>query len=231
IEYTEEIDTLSRLQFLISRNELNSLNLDENYDELIHILLRNYTGVFSDEVYIDESLLATRMKKSREEIYQMLLQLARLRYIRYIPQKKTPFIVFTTAREENQFVSIPKTVYEDRKRRFESRIKGMIDYVTNDRVCRSRVLLTYFDEIHHKDCGHCDVCLNKNKTGLSNFEFNQIKSVLMLELAQTPLRLTDLVNRVSSFENEKTITVIRFLVDEGTLSLKDDTLSVVKFDN
>ncbi|MCW1734663.1 RecQ family ATP-dependent DNA helicase [Anaerorudis cellulosivorans] len=231
IEYTEEIDSLSRLQFLISRNELNSLNLDEDYDELIHILLRNYTGVFSEMTYIDESLPATRMKKSREEIYQMLLQLARLRYIRYIPQKKTPFIVFTTGREENQFVSIPKSVYEDRKRRFENRIKGMIDYVKNDHVCRSRVLLTYFDEIHHNDCGHCDVCLNKNKTGLSNFEFNQIKSVLILELAQTSLRLTDLVNRVTSFENEKTIAVIRFLVDEGILSLKDDTLSVVNFDN
>jgi ATP-dependent DNA helicase RecQ len=92
-------------------------------------------------------------------------------------------------------------------------------------------LLTYFDEKNHSDCGRCDVCLEKNKTGLSNFEFNQIKLDLMHELTQTPLRLTDLVNRITSFENEKTITVIRFLVDEGILLLKDDTLSVAKIDN
>ena len=231
IEYTEEIDTRSRVQFLIYRDELYSLKLDKKYDELIHILLRNYTGIFSEEVYIDESLLATRTGKSREEIYQMLLQLSRLGYIRYIPQKKTPFIVFTTGREENQFVRIPKPVYEDRKRRFKNRIKGIIDYVKNDHVCRNRILLTYFDEKNHNDCGRCDVCLEKNKTGLSNFEFNEIKANLIHELTQTPLRLTDLINRITSFENKKTITVIRFLVDEGILSLKDDTLSVVKTDD
>jgi ATP-dependent DNA helicase RecQ len=161
----------------------------------------------------------------------MLLQLTRLRYIRYIPQKKTPFIVYTTGREEKQFVRIPKPVYEDRKRRFKNRITSMIDYVKNDHVCRNRILLTYFDEKNHNDCGCCDVCLEKNKTGLSNFEFNRIKSDLMHELTQNSLRLTDLVNRITAFENEKTITVIRFLVDEGILSLKDDTLSVTKIDN
>ena len=231
IEYTEEIDTRSRVQFLIYRDELYSLRLDKEFDELIHLLLRNYTGIFSEEVYIDESLLAARTGKSREEIYQMLLQLARLRYIRYIPQKKTPFIVYTTGREEKQFVRIPKPVYEDRKRRFKNRITSMIDYVKNDHVCRNRILLTYFDEKNHNDCGRCDVCLEKNKTGLSNFEFNRIKSDLMHELTQNSLRLTDLVNRITAFENEKTITVIRFLVDEGILSLKDDTLSVTKIDN
>ncbi len=107
----------------------------------------------------------------------------------------------------------------------------MIDYVKNDHVCRNRILLTYFDEKNHNDCGRCDVCLEKNKTGLSNFEFNRIKSDLMHELTQNSLRLTDLVNRITAFENEKTITVIRFLVDEGILSLKDDTLSVTKIDN
>lgn len=231
IEYTEEIDTLSRLQFLVYRDELYSLPLDKAYDELIHVILRNYTGVFSDEVYIDESLLSTRTGKSREEIYQLLLQLARLHYIRYVPQKKTPFIAFTTGREENQFVSIPKAVYGDRKRRFESRIKSMIYYAKNNQVCRSRVLLTYFGEKDHKDCGICDVCLKKNETGLSNYEFNQIKTALFLELSHSSYRINDLLSRITFIEIEKTIKVIRFLIDEGMISLQDDTLSLTKNDD
>ncbi len=224
IEYTEEIDTRSRVHFLIFRDELYTLNLDKAYDELIHTLLRNYTGVFSDEVYIDESLLAIHTQKSRHEVYEMLSQLARLRYIRYVPQKKTPFIVFTQSREENQFVRIPKSVYEERKRRFETRIKAMIAYVENDHVCRSRMLMIYFDEKNPQDCGHCDVCLRKNATGLSNFEFREIKSALLNQLEGEPLRINELVGRIAAFESEKTITVIRFLVDEGGLSLKDDTI-------
>ena len=69
-------------------------------------------------------------------------------------------------------------MYEERKRRFEKRIHAMIDYAERNDVCRSRVLLIYFDEEGASDCGSCDVCLAKNETGLSNFEFGQIKQAV-----------------------------------------------------
>lgn len=227
IEYTEEVDSRSRLRFLIFRDELYSLNLSKDNDELIHTILRNYTGVFSDDVYIDESMLAIRLGKSREEVYQMLVHLAKLRYIHYVPQKKTPFIIYTTSRDDTQFVSIPKSVYEERKKRFKKRIVSMTNYVENDRICRSRMLLIYFDEKNPKDCGHCDVCLRKTETGLTNYEFNRIETLLAESLnATSPQRLNDLLKSVPGFNAEKVITVIRFLVDRGRLSLKDDEISL-----
>ena len=119
IEYTEEIDLRSRIRILVYRDEMYSLPMERDQEELLHAILRNYTGLFSDDVYIDESLLATRIGKSRSEVCEMLIGLSRARYIRYIPQKKTPFIVFTSAREDVRFVSIPGEVYEERKRRFK----------------------------------------------------------------------------------------------------------------
>src|SRR5690554_3283416 len=102
IEYTEEIETRSRIRFLIYRDEMYSLRLDKEIDALLHTILRNYTGVFSDDVYIDESFLAVRLDKERQEVYDMLVTLSKMRYIRYVPRKKTPFIVFTTARERSE---------------------------------------------------------------------------------------------------------------------------------
>jgi len=58
IEYTEEIDVRSRIRFLIYRDEMYSLHLDKDTDELLHTILRNYTGVFSDDVYIDGAIQA-----------------------------------------------------------------------------------------------------------------------------------------------------------------------------
>lgn len=46
IEYTEEIDLRSRIRFLIYRDEMYALRLDKDTDELLHTILRNYTGVF-----------------------------------------------------------------------------------------------------------------------------------------------------------------------------------------
>ena len=229
IEYTEEIDLRSRVRFLIYRDEMYTLQLEREMDELLHTLLRNYTGLFSDDVYIDESLLAARTGKSRNEVCEMLIALSRMRYIRYIPQKKTPFIVFTTSREDSQFVSIPRTVYEERKKRFEKRIHSMIDYVEEGDVCRSRMLLIYFGEKNPKDCGYCDVCLRRNEAGVTNYLFRLLRKKILaqFELEQT-LRLNMLVEQVTDGEGdqEQVIKVIRFLVDSGELELHDDRISL-----
>ena len=230
IEYTEEIEARSRVRFLIYRDELYSLSLSKDADELIHTILRSYTGVFSDDIYIDESMLATRIGKNRHDVYEMLKNLSRLRYIRYVPAKKTPFIVFSTSREELQFVTVSKTVFENRKERFEKRIYSMIDYAENNDVCRSRVLLIYFGEKDASDCGVCDVCLKKNEIGLTNREFNKISEKLINTLSERgSCRLNELVDLVSESEqqNENVIKVIRFKIDKGELLLSDDTIRSV----
>ncbi|QRX62842.1 RecQ family ATP-dependent DNA helicase [Dysgonomonadaceae bacterium zrk40] len=229
IEYTEEIDLRSRVRFLIYRDEMYTLQLERDKDELLHTLLRNYTGLFSDDVYVDESLLAARTGKSRREVCEMLIALSRMRYIRYIPQKKTPFIIFTTSREDAQFVTISRTVYEERKKRFEKRVLSMIDYVEEEGVCRSRMLLIYFGEKNPKDCGYCDVCLRRNEAGVSNYLFRMLREkILALLQPEQVLRLNSLVEQVADTEGNpgQVIGVIRFLVDSGELELHDDRISL-----
>ncbi len=229
IEYTEEIDLRSRVRFLIYRDEMYTLQLNTEMDELLHTLLRNYTGLFSDDVYIDESLLAVRMGKSRKEVCEMLITLSRMRYIRYIPQKKTPFVLFTTSREDTPFVSISRQVYEERKRRFEKRITSMIAYVEEHEVCRSRMLLIYFGEKEPMDCGECDVCRRKNESGVTNYLFRNLREkILSLMELEPSYRLNRLVERVSEQDGspEQVIRVIRFMVDTGELSLRDDRISL-----
>lgn len=229
IEYTDEIDNRSRLKFRIFRNELYNLHLAKDYDQLIHAILRNYTGVFTDDVYIDESFLGAKVNKSRQEVFEMLTNLSKSKYINYVPQKKTSFIIYTTSREENQFVFIPKSVYEKRRKRFKGRINAMIEYVEKENICRSRILLNYFDESNTKDCGICDVCLQKSKTGLSNFEFENIKSLLLdCFTDKAHFRLNELINCAKGYitDSEKVITVLRFLIEEEVFDLDDDTISL-----
>lgn len=229
IEYTDEIDNRSRLKFRVYRNELYTLRLGEEYEKLIQAILRNYTGVFADDVYIDESFLGGKIGKTRQEVYDMLITMSKLKYINYVPSKQTAFIVYTSRREENQFVAIPKAVYEKRKKRFEKRIQSMIHYVESEHICRSRILLVYFNERNSKSCGICDVCLQKNKKKLSDSEFDSIRALLIKSLStKTDIRLNELVDDVKTKidDVEKIIAVLRFLIDEGVFHLEVDTISL-----
>ncbi len=229
IEYTDEVDNRSRLIFKVYRNELYTLRLTQEYDQLVHVILRSYTGVFTDHVYIDESFIGSKIGKTRQEVYEMLTTMSKAKYINYVPQKKTSFIIYPTSREENQYVHIPKSVYEKRKKRFKGRIDAMIDYVERERVCRSRILLTYFDERKAKNCGVCDVCLRKNKSGLSNYEYGIIRELLINSFAETKsIRLNELVDSVktSSLDGEKVIIVLRFLIDHEVFDLENDAVSI-----
>lgn len=230
IEYTEDIEVRSRIKFLVYRDELYNLKLSEDNSDIIYTILRNYSGIFSDYAYIDEGFIATKLNKTKNDIYQSLVQLAKIKYIDYVPQKKTPYIVYTTSRDDIEFVSIPKLVLEDRKNRFEKRITSMTNYAENDRFCRSRMLLVYFNEKNPKDCGNCDVCLKRNKSGLTNFEFleiaNQINSTLKEE---SPQRINPLVDSIKEHEPEKVIAVIRFQIDNGILEVRqDDEIALLK---
>ena len=229
IEYTEEQENASRLVFTATRDELyRYLHQDKKTDEVIQCILRSYTGLFSDYVYINEGLISTRTGLSQQDIYDVLVGLSKYRIVNYIPHKKTPLIIYTRTREEVKYLSIPRSAYEERKERFESRISRVMEYINENRICRSRMLISYFGEEEPSDCGCCDVCLAKNDSGLNNHTFNAIRDALLDALADGPAEAKKLMENIS-FPSDKIITVIRFLADhDDRFSQEDGVLSLTK---
>lgn len=229
IEYTEEQENASRLVFTATRDELYKyLHQDKKTDEVIQTILRSYTGLFSDYVYINEGLISTRTGLSQQEIYEVLVGLSKYRIVNYIPHKKTPLIIYTRTREEIKYLSIPRSAYEERKKRFESRINRVMEYINENRICRSRMLISYFGEKGTSDCGCCDVCLAKNDSGLNNHTFNTIRDALQKALTDGPQEAKKLTENLP-FPADKIITVIRYLADHDEhFSLEDGIISLTK---
>ena len=174
IEYTEEQDNQARVMFTVSRNELYRLeNTSPNEEKIITALLRNYGGLFTDYNYIDESFIASQCALQPHQVYMILKGLSQRHILHFIPQKKTPYIRYTQRREDKEHIQLMPAIYEERKAQFTERIHAIIEYASNDSVCRSRQLLRYFGEGNNHDCCQCDVCLSHRKEGMvSEPQFN-----------------------------------------------------------
>jgi len=235
IEYIENPDNASRMIFLVNREELyHVLRQDQLTDEIIQIILRSYTGIFADYVFIDESLIATRINSSHDDVYNALIMLSKSHVINYIPRKKMPQVVFTCNREETNRVVIPRSIYEDRFERTQRRIKEVIAYINDQRHCRTRILLHYFGEKADKDCKVCDVCLRKTQSGLTNWELNAVKDQLMQQLNEKKSLPVNFLALELPLGKEKNLKALRYLIDnEENLQYKDGAIqkSLPRLDN
>ena len=229
LEYTDEQDNASRILFTIRRDELYKLReMGTEAETLIQTILRSYTGVFTDYAYISEDTLAIRTGLTRQQIYNILVTLTKRRIVDYIPHKKTPYIIYTRERLELRYLHIPASVYEERKARYEARIKAMEEYVTSESVCRSRMLLRYFGEKNEHNCKQCDVCLNRHETDcLPEDYFREMRKQILELLARKSLPPAGIANAIEA-EREDISRVIQYLLEEGELKMQDGMLHISK---
>lgn len=214
LEYTDEQDNASRIMFTITKEELYRIReQSEDTEKLLRILLRSYTGLFTDYAYISEDNLSTRSGLSKQQIYETLLSLSRQHILHYIPAKKTPYIIYTRERQETERVYLSKEVYEDRKESYVQRINAMIEYAESENRCRSRMLLRYFGEKNEHNCGQCDVCLQQHQSGLKSGEFEAISQQLQALLKENPLSLQEIKDKMQVTENHL-MKVVSYLVSE-----------------
>ena len=176
IAYEEEQDNRARLHFTLGRDELDRLNhLSEKENIIITTLLRCYGGLFVEYQYVNENFLAQQAGMDAVDVYILLKSLNDKHILHFIPQKKTPYIKYVRDREDGEDVVLSAAVYDDRKADMERRIKKMIEYVSDEKTCRSRMLLKYFGEKCADDCGQCDVCNERKINRLSEQRLSPAK--------------------------------------------------------
>ena len=214
---SEAVYIPSKLNVLVSKEELYEFQLkNRNFDLLVKTILRTYQGAFNHFVNLNEYQLANFMKISRAELSKLFQNLSQLGIIDYKPQKDQPQLTLLEERTDAKNLILDKKLYDFRKKRHKERIEKAIAYA-EDQICRSKQLLAYFGEQDAVDCGVCDVCLERNKSSLSNDEFKKYEDKIRMILKDGPLSLENIVDSFGPNRREQVLKTITYLVNEGLL--------------
>lgn len=227
IELTDEVNNTSRIHFILERDDLYKFQVkNRKFDGFIKLLLRSYTGLFSDYAKIDEDILAKRANISRDLIYQYLTALSKVKVISYIPARKSPLVIFIEERLDDKSLHISYESYQERKERYEKRMNAMLEYALSVDNCRNNLLLKYFGQAPGKPCGECDVCKSRLEDETSPERLEQIKNELLELLSLNPQYLGELQETLEI--KEQTIeSIVRTLLDQEKVHyLEDGRLSL-----
>ncbi len=215
---SEDVDISTKIQIAVDRNDLYDLEFpDRRMPQLLEILMRKYTGVFSYPVPIDEDYVASQIGVPVPMLRQLLYKMSLEHTVRYVPADHATVIFLHHDRLRPKNVNLDPKRYEMLKDSCVGRIQKMIDYISEESVCRSRYLLEYFGQTESEDCGTCDVCRAKPKAARSEDPAALISSFINDEMSGI-YAIDDVLHRFSSpgqLAMEDCVAILRRLIDEG----------------
>lgn len=225
-ELTDELDNPSRIKFIVNRDELYIIQLkNASLDAFIKVILRLYTGLFSSFIAIDEDYIARATRNSKAAVTSSLILLSQMKIIKYLPNFKSPLIIFNEERLDNRNFYISESTYFNRKNAFERRVDAMFDYAENISVCRSTSLLRYFGEDDSQSCGYCDVCLSK-KREINSIQFDKDLAYKILKILESGDKTyNDIIIELGE-ESSQLAQVLRDLIDRGEVYQIEDLFSL-----
>lgn len=218
---TDVLDNPTRIMFRTSREELYKLQVERmELDSFLRIILRLYTGLFTEFVAVDERYIAKMSGYTEQKVKELLYQLSVMRVIRYIPRRSSPLLILQEERLPSEDVVIAPATYHRRREMEELRAAAMGEYAENGSQCRSVLLREYFDEVEPEPCGVCDVCLSRRREDMfrESDAFAGVRTEILRVLSELPtgrpITLRALVARVPG-RPMVVLTMLRRLLADG----------------
>jgi ATP-dependent DNA helicase RecQ len=219
----EAVHTPSRVYIKADKESLYRFQVENEYfDPFIKTLLRSYSGIFSEFSVIREEDLAKRTNLPTAKVIELLIKLSKFQVIDYLPRTDKPRIVYTENRVESKDLTLSPEHYKNRFISAQKRAEAIIWYAESTHKCRSQALLAYFGESEARRCGKCDVCIQRNKIEITDFEFNAILKEIKPALKTSPCSIQELVEMVKDVDEDKVIRAIQWLLDNEKIEVNTD---------
>ncbi|PIB37366.1 hypothetical protein BFP72_02975 [Reichenbachiella sp. 5M10] len=221
---TENTSKSSSLKISASPSEVYKFSISHaKYEPLIKAMLRLYGGgMYNDFFSISEFELAKLSQDAKSEVIKKLHFLEQHDLVVYDAMKTKPQLTYLLPRLEQSALKRYHRLTEPRQAVIKEKTEAMVDYVNNNKLCRTRIFQEYFDEHAYLNCGVCDVCIRAKKEQGFEGELDKVKRAIMASLESGPQMVKVLKGQTYGYNEFVFAEALRKMMDDGIVFVSDD---------
>ncbi|MEL4307714.1 RecQ family ATP-dependent DNA helicase [Joostella sp. CR20] len=218
ISLTETHLKKTTVQFITTNAQL-FYYLDQNpsVEKIVQHILRTYGGIFDIPTNINTLAIAKKLNTFEQKIVEVLQQLKKDNIIDFEGIDTDATITFLVPREDDNTINVIAKLIKQQNEHKTKQIADVLNYIHNDKVCKSVQLLTYFNEENAENCGICSVCLQK-KSQLSTDILSIAKEEVLKCLKKAPLSSKELLENIT-FKEIYILEALKELSQEEVISV------------
>jgi len=216
INFTQRFTKKSTVFITTSGNELlNYLENNTHLELVTKAILRTYGGIFDEKIVINLSLIASKVNTTEAIVIDVLKKMHDAELLQFDHKQTDADIIFLVPREDDHTINRVKPYIQELSTSKANKVKTMIRFVKNEKICRSRQLLAYFGEKESKDCGICSICISRNKTPIN---LETIKDDIVQLLQQKQLSSKAIFAQLE-YPEEILLDMLRMLNEQNIIQI------------
>lgn len=218
INTQDNFEKTTQIKFICSKESLYSyIDIHLELGALISVLMRTYGGLFEYDTKINPYLIAKKMGVAHKQINLQLERLHIDRIISLEAQTKDLSIDYLVPREDYRSLAPYASLIKNNASEKINKMKAMLAFVQNQKICRNQQLLWYFNETAQA-CGYCDVCTCE--TNISKQSLEEISKAILTLLKEENLDSRKIAEKLS-FEKDQILNSIQQLLMLGKITVND----------
>ena len=217
IKLSQQFNYKTKLQFVVNNAVMFSyLNTHARYNTVVKTILRTYGGIFEHQLAINLTLVSDKSAVPEKEIITILEQLHKDGIVDFLYSNTDSEVLFMQPREDDKTINRIANVITKQQTLKRNQINAVLQFVSNNNICKSQQLLHYFGELNTAKCGICSVCTSHNLR--TKTDLKTISSAIIHALEKGPLNSRQLIDCLAFNKNEL-FKAITYLLEHNAIEL------------
>ncbi len=213
------------LQFIISSKEvMRYMSLNSNDEEVILTILRNYPGIYESQTVFDIDLIAKKSNSEISKVQSILEKLKTKEIIEYQSKNNDASIIFNEVREDDKTINRVSKFLVNQNDLKKAQFQSVLNYVNETKVCKSKLILSYFGETNSKNCGICSFCITKTEKKV-NVQSLSEKIIGLLKIQDMNSRE---IEKLTKHKTNDVIFAIKNLLENNIILIKANNQYTLK---